>query len=74
MFEIFFTEEINKIEIKEIIDEEEKKDKTIFFVEIDMIKGLIHKEDYIHEKSKSRKITKNLRKCLTESSIKEIFC
>ena len=74
MFEIFFTEEINKIEIKEIIDEEEKKDKTFFFVEIDMIKGLIHKEDYIHEKSKSRKITKNLRKCLTESLIKEIFC
>ena len=51
-----------------------KKIKHFFFVEIDMIKGLIHKEDYILEKSKSRKITKNLRKCLTESSIKEIFC
>ena len=53
---IFFTEEINEDEIKEII-EEEKKDKTFIFNKNDMIKGLMCEEDYINEKTRGENIT-----------------
>ena len=54
---IFFSEEINENEISDIIDEEKKKNKNFIFNEIDMIKGLKNKEDYIHEKSEGENIS-----------------
>ena len=48
---IFFSEEIDENELLEIINEEKKSNENFIFNETDMIKGLKHKEDYIHEKS-----------------------
>ena len=54
---IFFSEEINENEISEIINEEKKNNNNFIFSEIDMIKGLKNKEDYIHEKSEGGDIS-----------------
>ena len=54
---IFFSEEINENEISDIIDEEKKNNKNFIFNEIDMIKGLKYKEDYIIEKSLGENIS-----------------
>ena len=54
---IFFSEEINENEISEIINEEKKNNNNFIFSEIDMIKGLKNKEDYIHEKSEGENIS-----------------
>jgi hypothetical protein len=54
---IFFSEEINENEISDIIDEEKKNNKNFILNEIDMIKGLKYKEDYIIEKSLGENIS-----------------